>query len=632
MGGTPLPAALLRAALFAALRPSGRHLTLPLEHLEPPRPRSAAALPMGTRYALAVVVGELADGARRTRMLVDTGSAATVLVQPWEREVNVSYALDDGGYALYGCAACDTCANRSSCEGDDPAELSACAADCVQSCGEFDASARGERACDGEVSLASGLSLPYTFVDSSEWLAPPCELLRDAAGDNLTAEQCASVDAGVGLPLRVRAHLAHPCSLMRLSRAPSHPVNFFDQRRLWRDVGGVLGMAQWRTWPAPASEASAAPQWWPERLLSARALGSEPSYSYALDLRPDGSTDAPPTLVLGGDWDDVRGVEWGHAHARLPYVAPRATRATCDALHTGAPSLFAFDLSACGQPLAPASSSWPVDVTSGAPCLTLPAPLFDALTLWAPVDCSRRADARGAEARRCVLRAAHDNAQDIARLSALEFALREGGPLLTLPLQHLLLPRDESSGRVPICLHSAPDDRSGPAAIASDRAGDEAARAADDGGEARNRTRVPIVLGAAALTPFLAIFQLSPDRARVGLAQQPGTDSGEWSDEERRKHRTLCTPVVACRGDERFEPRNNACALPRCRVYLQTLDAERATCGYAPAFRLAGVLIISIVALVDLGTFEVSKYIGARVLARAGAPPAAEGTPPPHVD
>lgn len=258
-----------------------------------------------------------------------------------------------------------------------------------------------------------------------------------------------------------------------------------------------------------------------------------------------------------------------------------------------------------------------MQLASAAPCLGLPPLLFSALLQWLPAECASRSAAAddgggggglgGArpELWRCVLPRSLEGSRQLAALPALEFRLREGGPVLRLPLADLVLAAD-SSGRRPLCLHAS-------AAEPQPAAAEPAAEGSDGAAAAAPAPRAPIVLGAAALQSLLTVLQLEPGGARVGLAQQPGA---AWSDAEERDHRAHCLPAAQCRGQERFDPAANRCVPPECGVYVHTLDRARGVCAFPPHFRTAALLIISIVALADCASFEGHKLVGRRVRLR----------------
>lgn len=234
-----------------------------------------------------------------------------------------------------------------------------------------------------------------------------------------------------------------------------------------------------------------------------------------------------------------------------------------------------------------------MNISTGSSCLVLPGELFDPLMRWVPSECEV---VRGAferpQGRVCYLPKALE--RRVGELPALSFALSEGGPLLHVPLEALLLDKpNATNGRRAFCVHSA---------------GYSSARGTTRGSvhAQPNATLQPLVFGAQVLAQFLTVIEMEGSLRRVGLRQRDGV----WSSRDEDDHTELCAERAECDGDAQYDTVANSCRAPKCAIYFQQLDPETLRCGFSPTFRLVCILLVSLVAIADLATHELQRYLG----------------------
>jgi len=195
-----------------------------------------------------------------------------------------------------------------------------------------------------------------------------------------------------------------------------------------------------------------------------------------------------------------------------------------------------------------------------------------------------------------------DDASTLADLPALSFALSEGGPRLHIPLGDLVLAEDAQESRRSYCIHSA--DYSDPGQQNDPEASPQLL----------NGTRIPVVLGAHVLTRFVTVVDMALAHPRVGLIQREGL----WTSAQEQAYFKYCEARTQCEGDTVFEPSHNRCHEPECLVYFQVFDKATGTCRYSSAFRLVGILVITLLAIADLTMNEVYKHLTHHIRMRMG--------------
>ena len=117
-----------------------------------------------------------------------------------------------------------------------------------------------------------------------------------------------------------------------------------------------------------------------------------------------------------------------------------------------------------------------------------------------------------------------------------------------------------------------------------------------------------VTLGTAALAPFVASFEMQPDRQRVGLAPRlPPPDRAE-----RAARRTAsCAPPARCTGQQSYVAARNQCEQPVCSAFFVSLDAESGTCVYSTSFRVIFALLLGSFAAAELLLFEAQHRVPA---------------------
>lgn len=164
--------------------------------------------------------------------------------------------------------------------------------------------------------------------------------------------------------------------------------------------------------------------------------GSSPHQPIRVGYAFQGAADSPPrgsgscgdgTAPSGafhlGSFDPPGSIQWG-----VPLIAPSGASTRM---------LFqVFDLALCGVPLlggVGAPRAWFAEVDLASACLTLPAPAYDALMAWAPLR-PPPPTAGGWSLPELTVDA------ETGKLPSITFAMRPDGPLLVLPLRHLVVP------------------------------------------------------------------------------------------------------------------------------------------------------------------------------------------------
>eukprot|EP00753_Platysulcus_tardus_P008880 PLAT1678.1.p1 GENE.PLAT1678.1~~PLAT1678.1.p1 ORF type:complete len:522 (+),score=150.41 PLAT1678.1:3052-4617(+) len=299
----------------------------------------------------------------------------------------------------------------------------------------------------------------------------------------------------------------------------------------WANTSGIFGVAR--------NNIASVNTTFQELLARATPDGSR---VYALQL------DSSPRLHLGGVPSAFRDqLQWGEA---MPDARTSHYRTPV------------FGLSVCGiDLLQPYSSSWFVLVDSGAACLTLPQPFFDAIMSWLPVSC---------ESLKSYTACHVSSGIDIASLPSLTFRMSEAGSDLHLPLSSLVLPDRR------LCI-----DRG----------------AALDTESLTGVTDSPISFGSIVLRSFVTAFD--DDTTRVAFANLP--DSAPPSDDAQHSH---CAARASCIGAQSLFLPLNRCVDPDCgSYYFQEVDPTTKLCRLTVPVQWLGAIAVLVFAALELSMY-----------------------------
>ncbi len=401
--------------------------------------------------------------------------------------------------------------SRGACHEDDPAVYGSC----YNSSASVTSVANPSGGAGFSIAI-DGLQIDGSFTSSLDELALP-GVARPGGSPTVTVAQLGAVSTnGIG---------------------PRDVLPYF-----WADAAGVLGLS-------PQPRAVLAHPW--DAYLS--SFGS----AFTLDLNPTGRS----RLGLGApnrSWA-VGALQWSAAQ-------------NAPAFHR----LELFELAVCGAGLIGQTSVfWPALVDTGASCLGLPEPLFEALFAWVSVaNCSTPRTPTS----KCRVPAS----VPAASLPVLSFRLTQNAPQLQLPLEELLLPADPVDGARELCVLPLPAP----------------------GGETppwSSPWPQPIILGTHALQPFVAAFEMSATRRRVGLAAKAVPAPAA---ERAARRAASCAVRAECRGQQRFEASRNRCVQPECQAFFSSLDAEAGVCRYSASFRVVIAMVIGAFGLVEMVLHE----------------------------
>jgi len=223
------------------------------------------------------------------------------------------------------------------------------------------------------------------------------------------------------------------------------------------------------------------------------------------------------------------------------------------------------------------SNHWVAIVDSGSSCLSLPDDIFDGLWGWVPANCSL--DTSKSLGRSSFVRCYLQAGTEPSSLPVLSFRLEQHGRTLQLPLEDLLLPPDAHGARE-FCIrstHRTAHEAACPGACPSD---------------------LPILFGAMALQRFFAVFEMRPERSRVGLAAK----RPPLGPEELAARRGTCAVKDTCKGQQHYSAAANKCVEPNCHErYFQVLDESRGVCTHSVSFQVMMTFLIGCFAAAELG-------------------------------